>query len=66
MPFPGTDFPTAHKEAVFDVNGKMTSYFFYLGNNSEGFYCKLFVNGTRVGEYDSKAHARTAGNNAGA
>jgi hypothetical protein len=66
MPFPGTDFPASSREIVVDGDGKVTSYFVYRGNVTDGFLCRLYVNGVFIGEYNSKANARTAGNLAGA
>jgi len=70
MAFPGTDFPAVLREIVVDGDGKVTSYFVYRGNDDDGFLCRLYVtqNGrmTFIGEYNSKANARTAGNTAGA
>jgi hypothetical protein len=50
------------REVVVDGNGKITSYFSYRGNDSDGFVCALFVpTGTFLGYYASKAEARAAG-----
>ncbi len=64
------DFPAAEKEVVVDGNGKITSYFKYQGNTDDGFICRLYVTQSGkmnfIGDYHTKATARTAGDAAGA
>jgi len=67
MAFSGTDFPVSQKEVQVDVNGKVTYWFSYRGDAINGFLCRAYTPGNvYIGDYDTKAHARTALTSAGA